>query len=176
MRLRRKAEYGVSRFALYYGQGGYVVVTRETATASVLTRRNGGEGDLFAAAHQRGTRARAQLLEAEGGTLTVRDVAERLGVAQRSVEERRHAGRLLAFPVRRIRYVYPRWQFGPHGILPGFEEALTALGTPNPWACAAFFLAKNLYLDGASPLAELRRGHVADVVRAAHAYGEHGAA
>jgi hypothetical protein len=61
-------------------------------------------------------------------------------------------------------------------MLSGFEETLMALGTSNPWACAAFFLAKNLYLDSASPLAELRRGHIADVMRAAQAYGEHGAA
>jgi len=61
-------------------------------------------------------------------------------------------------------------------MLPGFEEALMALETPNPWARAAFFLARNLYLDGASPIAELRRGHVVAVMRAARAYGEHGAA
>jgi hypothetical protein len=152
------------------------VVTRETATAPVLTRQNYGESDRLAESRQRGVRARAHLLEAEGGTLPVREVAERLGIAQRAVEERRHAGRLLAFPVRRIRYVYPLWQFGPHGMLPGFEEVLIALGTPNPWARAAFFLAKNVYLDGESPLAELRRGHRADVMRAAQAYGEHGAA
>jgi hypothetical protein len=59
--------------------------------------------------------------------------------------------------------------------LPGLEETLIALDIPNPWARAAFFLAKNVYLAGASPLAELRRGQVADVVRAAQAYGEHGA-
>lgn len=152
------------------------MVTRETATPSGVIRRNRSDSDLFAASRQRGLRTRAQLLEAEGGTLPLREVAERLGVVQRSVEERRRAGLLLAFPVRGIRYRYPRWQFGPDGMLPGFEEALMALETPNPWARAAFFLARNLYLDGASPLAALRRGHVVDVLRAARAYGEHGAA
>jgi len=151
------------------------VVTRETATAPAFARRNYRESDLLAPARQRGLDTRTQLLAAEGGTLIVREVAERLGLAQRAVEERRRAGRLLAFPVRRIRYVYPVWQFRSHGMLPGFEETLKALETRNSWARAAFFLAKNTYLDGASPLAELRRGHVADVLRAAQSYGEHGA-
>jgi hypothetical protein len=152
------------------------VVTHEAVAAPAFNHRNYGNGDLLAPARQRGLDARAQLLEAEGGTLTVREVANRLGIVQRAVEERRRAGQLLAFPMRRIRYVYPVWQFRSHGLLPGFEETLMALGTPNPWARAAFFLAKNVYLNGVSPLAELRRGHVADVLRAARADGEHGAA
>jgi hypothetical protein len=151
------------------------VVTHETATSPAFTRRDYRGGDLLASARQRGLDARAQLLVAEGGTLTVREVAERLCTVQRVVEERRRAGTLLALPVRRIPYVYPAWQFGSHGLLPGLEETLIALDIPNPWARAAFFLAKNVYLAGASPLAELRRGQVADVVRAAQAYGEHGA-
>ena len=132
--------------------------------------------DLLVPARQRGAETRTQLLGAEGGTLTVREVAERLGTVQRAVEERRRAGRLLAFPMRRVRYVYPAWQFESHGLVPGFEEALMALETPNPWVRAAFFLARNIYLDGVSPLAALRRGHGADVLRVAQAYGEHGAA
>ncbi len=152
------------------------MVMHETATAPTFTRQSYGDGDLFAPARQRGAAIRAQLLGAEGGTLTVREAAARLGVVQRAVEERRRAGRLLAFPMRRVRYVYPAWQFASHGLLPGFEEAMMALETPNSWARAAFFLARNIYLDGVSPLAALRRGHGADVLRAARAYGEHGAA
>lgn len=127
-------------------------------------------------ARQRGHRVRAQLLEAEGGTLTVKEVAERLGTVQREIDERRRIGRLVAFPARRVRYVYPAWQFGPDGTLTALEEILAALDVRNPWQQAAFFLAKNVYLGGASPLAERRRGNVAAVQRAARAYGEHGAA
>jgi hypothetical protein len=130
----------------------------------------------LSAARARGLRVRTYLLEAEGGTLTVKEVAERLGTVQRDVEERRRAGRLIAFPIPRVWYVYPVWQFGPDGTLPALEEILTALDTHNPWQQAAFFLAKNVYLNSASPLAELRRGNVAAVRRAAEAYGEHGAA
>lgn len=152
------------------------MVTRETATTPTFARQNYGKGDLLAPARLRGSDIRAQLLNAEGGVLTVREVAQRLGVVQRTVEERRRAGRLLAFPVRRVRYVYANWQFSPHGMLPGFEEALLTLETNNPWARAAFFLGKNIYLNGASPLTELRHGKIADVMRAAQAYGEFGAA
>lgn len=161
-------------FTLYYVKGERTVVVRETATPSAFVRQPHTQGDL-AAAYQGGVHARATLLQAEGGTLTAREVAERLGVVQRVVEERRRAGRLLAFPAPRIRYIYPMWQFGPHEMLPGFEETLAMLTVENPCGRAAFFLAKNAYLHDASPLAELRCGHVADVKRAAQAYGEHGA-
>jgi hypothetical protein len=57
----------------------------------------------------------------------------------------------------------------------GFVEALGALDTGSPWVRAAFFLSPNTYLDGRTPLAELRRGHVDAVIRAARSYGEHGA-
>jgi hypothetical protein len=128
----------------------------------------------LSAARERGVRARMHLLEAEGGTLTVKEVAERLGTVQREVEERRRAGRLVAFPMPHVWYVYPAWQFGADGTLPALNEILAALDVRNPWQQAAFFLAKNVYLNGASPLAELRRGNVAAVRRAAEAYGEHG--
>lgn len=152
------------------------MVMRETATAPAFTQRNSGRGDPLAPARQRGVDNRTRLLAAEGGTLTVRDVAARLGVVQRVVEERRRAGTLLAFPARGIRYVYPAWQFGAHGLLPGVEEVLTILETRDPWVRASFLLAKNAYLGGAAPLDELRRGHMAEVRRAAQAYREHGAA
>lgn len=152
------------------------MVTHETAATPAFSHRDYRDGHPLAPARQRGLDAHAYLLAAEGGALTVREVASRLGVVQRAVEERRRAGQLLAFPMRRIRYVYPAWQFRSHGLLPGFEASLMALQMPNPWARAAFFLGKNVYLDGESPLAELRRGHIADVMRAVRAYGEHGAA
>lgn len=46
----------------------------------------------------------------------------------------------------------------------------------SPWTRAAFFLSGNIYLNDASPLAELRRGNITAVRRAAQSYGDHGAA
>jgi len=71
---------------------------------------------------------------------------------------------------------YPRWQFDCEGLLPGFDAVLGDLRSHDAWMQALFFLNANEYLDGASPLAELRRGELARVRRAARAYGEQGAA
>jgi hypothetical protein len=131
--------------------------------------------DPLAPARLRGLKMRGNLLEAEGGTLTSDEVARLLGMTRQAVDKRRRAGRLLAFSLGRRGYAYPAWQFVPDGILPGLEEALAALTVQGSWTQAAFFLGGTLYLDGETPLAELRRGNIAAVLRAASAYGEHGA-
>jgi hypothetical protein len=138
--------------------------------------RAGESAEPLAAAFARGWQLRAQLLQAEGGTLTVTEVARRLGLTRQAVEQQRRAGHLLALPTERRRYAYPAWQFTPDGVLPGLVDTLADLQVRSPWMRAAFFLGRNVYLDGASPLGELRRGRVAAVRRAAQAYGEHGAA
>lgn len=40
----------------------------------------------------------------------------------------------------------------------------------------AFMVNANLRLDGETPLTDLHRGHLDDVLRAARSYGQHGAA
>jgi hypothetical protein len=46
----------------------------------------------------------------------------------------------------------------------------------GPWTHASFLLGANARLDDATPLAFLRQGRIDDVLRAALAYGEQGAA
>jgi hypothetical protein len=130
--------------------------------------------DPLAAARLRGLEVRLQILEQEGGTLSAAEVARELGLSRQAVDKRRRVRRLLALPAGR-RYAYPAWQLTDGGVLDGFEPALRALNIDDPWSQAAFFLGPNIYLDGATPLAQLRRGRLASVLRAAHAYGEHGA-
>lgn len=134
------------------------------------------KSDPLAASHVRGLLARSRLLEAEGGTISVDEVATILGISRQAVEKRRRAGRLIGLATGRRGYRYPSWQFGPNGLLSGLVEALHAIDVNDEWMRASFFLNGNAYLGGESPLAELRRGHVADVIRAASAYGEQGAA
>lgn len=143
---------------------------QEPTTVAVLA----GD-DPLVEARLRGLAARATILAAEGGALRVGDVAALLGLTRQGVDRRRRAGKLLALATGRHGYVYPAWQFADEGVLPGIEGALEALQVQNPWMRASFFLSGNLRLDGASPLAELRRGHREEVVLAAAAYGEHGA-
>jgi hypothetical protein len=119
---------------------------------------------------------RKTIQEAEGGVLSVEEVARLLGISRQAVDKRRQKGRILALPVGDHRYVYPAWQFSQTGMLDGFEQVLAELSLPDPWTQAAFFLGENALLDGQRPLDELRRGNVESTCRAAWAMGEQGAA
>ena len=134
------------------------------------------EGPLLKA-RLRGVRARRELLEAEGGTMTSGRAAALLGITQQAVDKRRRAGKLLAVPVGRG-YRYPAWQFderGRGGGLPGLEEVLGSCGVEDPWMRASFCLRQNGRLDDRRPLDILREGDAEAVKLAARAYGEHGA-
>lgn len=132
--------------------------------------------DPLAAARLRGLDARARLLEAEGGPLTTDDVAKILHLSRQAVDKRRRAGKLIGLDTGRRGYLYPKWQFSSAGLLAGLEDVLERLNVRDPWMQVAFFVNKSRYLDGETPLAELRRGQRDRVLRAAQSYGEQGAA
>jgi hypothetical protein len=151
----------------------YEVLLRALAEPTALEAF--GEGPLMEA-RLRDLELRTTIQEAEGGVLTVEEVAQLLGVTRQAIDKRRRAGRLLALPVGQHRNVYPAWQFKQGGVLEGFEEVLAELSMPDPWTQAAFFLGENSSLNGQRPLDELRRGNIEAARRAAWAMGEQGAA
>lgn len=127
----------------------------------------------------RGVQGLYELLEREGGVLTAEQTAQWLGITRQAVDKRRKAGKLLGLSLGRRGYVYPAWQLSPDGdLLPGLEEVLAALDENEHTVLSKmiFMLGPSDYLDDQSPLACMRRGCVVEVVRAARAYGEHGAA
>lgn len=132
--------------------------------------------DPLAEARLRGITMRERLLQAEGGTFTAEQVAKHLRMTRQAVDKRRRAGRLVAFSAGRRGYLYPVWQFGADGTLPGLEQALAQLAVRDPWMQAAFFLSSDPRLSDRSPLEMLREGKVEAVCRAARGYGEHSAA
>jgi hypothetical protein len=145
------------------------------------------QADPLADARLRWVRDRERLLHTEGAPLTASAVEQLLGVTRQAVAKARAEGRLLGLPTGRGTYGYPSWQFGPSGPLAGFREVRQALAagdgrtasTDDPWLVAAFMVSPNSRLDEKTPLTVLRRGRPKDleaVVRAAGAYGEHGAA
>jgi len=158
-----------------------------------LMKAGGGEDVLVAAAMRpsvvehvrraspllpallRGAKARRELLEAEGGTLSVAEVARFSRRTRQAVDKQRRAGHLVGVRVGPA-WRYPAWQFADGQPLPGLREVLAALQGASPWSVAAFFLSRNARLGSRRPLDVLRRGDVAVVVGAARAYGEHGAA
>lgn len=133
--------------------------------------------DPLADARIRGLEARAEILEAEGGTVSADEAAGLLGISREAVNQRRRAGKLLALSTGRRGYRYPVWQFGEEegGVLPGFEQTLKSLGIQGQWGRAAFFLGGSALLDGVRPLELLRGGSPEDieaVIEAASARGE----
>jgi hypothetical protein len=120
---------------------------------------------------------RRRLAHAEGRPLPTREVEALLGISRQAVAKARADGRLVGLPSGSGQYLYPSWQFGQSGILGGLREVRRALsGGDDPWSFTAFMVSPNARLDGETPLAVLRRGELNDVMRAAEAHGEHGAA
>ena len=153
------------------------LVTMLTAPASV---ERVTQTDPLADARLRWVRDRERLLHAEGHPLRTPEVAELLGVSRQAISKARVDGRLVALPLSPGRFAYPSWQFGPSGPLRGLRELrqVLAAGGGDVWTWVAFVLAPNSRLDGETPLSLLRRGQEHDVeavLRAARAYGEHGA-
>jgi hypothetical protein len=132
--------------------------------------------DPLAAARVRGLQARDRILAAEGGTLTVGEVAAHLRISRQAVDKRRAAGKLIGLDMGRHGYGYPAWQFGERGLLPGLDRVLAELRVVDPWMRAGFFLGGDPRLDRDTPLDRLRRGDVDAAVHAARAYGQHGGA
>jgi hypothetical protein len=130
--------------------------------------------DPLVQSHIRGLIARKWLLEAEGGVLSSAQMAELLGVSRQSVDNWRKTGKLFALSTGKHGYHYPVWQLhtSKDGLLPGLSEVMSILEDFGPWVQATFMLNGNKALGGSTPLSELRRGRVAEVVAAAERYAE----
>lgn len=126
---------------------------------------------------RRGVAARERLVQAEGGCLSGPVVAQLLGVSREAVNKRRISGKLIALSTSKRGYLYPGWQFIDRDILPGLSGVLAVLDEEDPWMQASFMLSPNTWLEGeASPLDLLRQRRLEEVMTAARAYGEQGAA
>lgn len=133
--------------------------------------------DPLASARLRWIIDRRRLAHAEGRPLPAREVEALLGITRQAVAKARAEGRLVGLPSGSGQYVYPSWQFNESGMLPGLREVRQALsGGNDPWTFTAFMVSPNARLGNQTPLNVLRRGSLKDVIRAAEAYGEQGAA
>lgn len=153
---------------------GYDVLLRILEQPEVLATLR--QQNPLAPALVRGLRGREELLQAEGGTISADKAAKLLGITRQSIDNRRRANKLIGLSLGRHGYVYPVWQFTQDGTLAGLTEVLAALDRFTPWMQAQFMITGDARLGGGTPLAALREGRVADVLGAAHAFGEHGAA
>jgi hypothetical protein len=162
---------------------GVAVVSGAASDAEVLARlleqpsalAKLSAGDPLADARLRWVHDRQRLLTSNGEPLTARAVCDLLGVTRQAVAKARHDRRLVGVPNGRGSYLYPSWQFGPSGPLHGLRD-LSHLLDDDPWTLITFMLAPNPRLGDKTPLHALRGGQVSEVLRAAQAYREHGAA
>ena len=128
--------------------------------------------DPLAAARLRGLQAKKHLLEAEGGVVSGRELAQAIGITRQAVDKRRLAGKLIGIDLGKRGYAYPVWQIGLHGM----DAVLAELEEVDPWTQALFMLSANNWLNGETPLAALRQGELDEVLNAARLYGEQTAA
>ena len=151
----------------------YSLLLAALSNSGVLAVLN--EDNPLSEARLAGLRGKKELIEAEGGALTVEEAADALGLTRQGVDRRRRAGKLLALSMGKRGYLYPAWQFTQGGTLPGLEETLDVFQDIGPWAQLTWFISPNTRLGGESPLDMLRAGEIGRVVEAASVYGEQGA-
>lgn len=123
----------------------------------------------------RGIERRRAMIEEAGGAVSVAQAAEMLGISRQAVEKRLKAGSLLGVRIG-ARTVVPAFQVDAGESMRGLDRVLKALGVSDPWMRLNFFLTRDRRLKGRTPLVALASGKVDEVVRAAGAYGVHGAA
>ncbi len=151
---------------------GVLLSALEQPEAQEALRRE----DPLAAARLRGIRMKEELLRADGGAIGSPEMAALLRITRQAVDKRRKVGKLLSVAAGARRWLYPAWQVHDGEVLPGLAKTMEALAPRSPWTRLGWFLSGDARLGGARPLDALREGRVDEVLRAARAYGKHGAA
>ena len=134
------------------------------------------DGDPLIRAKLRGIEHRKRIIEKLGGTLSVEQVSELIGISRQAVDKRRSQNQLIGLIQGKRGYAYPAFQFEDGKTLDGLKEVLEALAGHDPWMQSIFFANGNDRLNHRTPLDALRQGETKAVVRVAEAYGEQGAA
>ncbi len=127
----------------------------------------------LADALQRGQQVLRQALAAEGGTVSLAEVAAQRNADNDQVLNDVQQGRLLAVDVPSEGLRFPRWQFR----LQHLETILGAMSDFSPTEKLLFFLNTHTTLRGKTPIEVLsrRNGTPAAVLAAIEDYGVHGA-
>lgn len=126
---------------------------------------------ILADAFTRGSTMKRSMLAAEGGILSRAEFSGRIGLTPEEVETKF----LLCLDISGER-VYPAFQIVGGGLLPGMSAVVEAFSIDDPWMRLNFMLTGDARLGGRRPIDALREGRIVEVVKAAQAYGKHGAA
>ncbi|MDI6027530.1 Rv2175c family DNA-binding protein [Corticibacterium sp. UT-5YL-CI-8] len=126
---------------------------------------------ILAEACTRGSTMKRTMVTLEGRVLSRDEFAGRIGLTPEELE----AQFLLCLDIDGER-VYPAFQIAGAGLLPGMGTVVEAFAIKEPWMRVNFMLTGDARLDGQRPIDALRQGRIVEVIQAARAYGEHGAA
>jgi hypothetical protein len=132
--------------------------------------------DPLAKAKLRGVEAKKLIIELGGGTLTIKEVADLLGITRQAVGKLRSRNRLIGLPQARRGYDYQPFQFERGETLTGLKEILEALREHDPWTQLIFFVERHDRLNSRTPVEAMRAGQLDAVVRVASFYHEQGCA
>jgi hypothetical protein len=127
--------------------------------------RLGAQAALLSAASAAWTEQIGPFVDADGARVLL------AGVTRQALSQRLRAGRLLGLRTGSGRIVYPLWQFGGGGVLPGLSAVLDAAGYDPDRAATGWTLASWLCTDdpdlGGRPRDLLTAGHLTPVLAAA---------
>lgn len=135
----------------------------------------GQERDPLTEAFLRGASMKREMLKAEGGVLSARELATHLGITPQGLGRKRLRNQLFWLDVGEG-FVYPAFQVSERGLVAGIREVLEAFRVEDSWMRVHFMLTQDPRLEGRRPIDLLREGRIEEVVKAAAAYGEQGAA
>ncbi len=131
--------------------------------------------DPLTEAFLRGSQMKRDMLRAEGGVLSAQQLAEHLGITPQGLGRKRERNQVFWLRVG-DGYVYPAFQIGKDGLLPGIRKVLGAFAVEDPWMRTNFMLTGDARLGSKRPIDLLRKGQIDKVVSAAAAFGDHAAA
>jgi len=124
----------------------------------------------------RGREIAARDLAESGGSYDLQQVQALLhGISRQRIYQLVKQGRLLSIPGPHKKPHFPAVQFSSDGsLVAGLKAVRDALPTKNPWAVLNFLIHRDDRLQGSRPIELLRRGAVAEVVKAAAKMSEPG--
>ena len=126
-------------------------------------------------AYKLGAEVKREMLKAEGGVLSGKQFSGKLGITPLELGRMRKRNEVFWLDIGDD-YVYPSFQLGENGLLPGIRDVLDSFAFDHAWTRFYFMLSGDLRLNGWRPIDALRDGRIDDVKLAARAYGVHGAA
>jgi hypothetical protein len=120
--------------------------------------------DPLAGAVARAISHRRRLMDMAGEFLPSSQVEALLGIRRQAIDKRRNAHRLLAVRMASD-WLYPAFQFGEDGLVPGLEAILQAHAGKDPWVILDILLAPDEALGGRTLLQAIQEGDEQAVAR-----------